>query len=127
MPSHKQKRRAKQQARLDNLNPAVLNAPRVSIASEPTPEAAAAAASLRQDIMPRTWGKESPIVVVAADETMEARKAEVNALKTFAETTGLKPAAEEMYIFLVAALRRPRPHDYGDVCVYVVCVGDGAV
>ena len=64
MPSHKDKRRAKQQARINGLNPTTLNVPRVSITPEPTPDAAAAAASLRQDILAAAGVKEAPIVVV---------------------------------------------------------------
>ena len=44
-------------------------------------------------------------MIVSNDEVLEARKKEVLALPTFADKTKLKPAAEEMYIFLVAAPR----------------------
>ena len=45
------------------------------------------------------------MAVVSNDEVLEARKTEVLALPTFADTTGLKPAAEEVNMFLVPSPR----------------------
>ena len=76
MPSHKDKKKAKRQARLDTLNPTTLNVPIVSSVAKPTPEAAAAAASQRPDIWPAAAAKEASITIVTNDEVLEARKTE---------------------------------------------------
>ena len=108
MPSSKKKAQARQQKRLGTLNPTTLNVIGTSPDTKPTPEAAAAAASQRQEIWAAAVPKESSVAVVSNDEVLEARKTEVLALPTFADTTGLKPAAEEVKGLLANKGRRPQ-------------------
>ena len=91
MPSSKKKAQARQQKRLGTLNPTTLNVIGTSPDTKPTPEAAAAAASQRQEIWAAAVPKEASVTIVSNDEVLEARKAEVLALPTFADKTGLKP------------------------------------
>ena len=73
MPSSKKKAQARQQKRLGGLNPTTLNVVNVSNDPKPTPEAAAAAASQRQEIWPAAAAKEATIAIVSNDEVLVGR------------------------------------------------------
>ena len=87
MPSAKKKRQQRQQTRLGSLNPSTMNTCFVAPSPNATTDAAATAAPQFQfPFQPAARVMGEPVVMLSADDVVQARKTEVAELPLMAES-----------------------------------------